>query len=243
VDCFRRKTGASISRRWGGNGAAVSDKLWSGASSSESIWRALVRGEDVGVSDTRYVVAKMLSLSDSCGRSTDGFHSVLSWPFAFGAVLERPACARFFGVTSSWLGGESGEPWPGCGGVLDLTDAGGEVFPWASDCCDMGPTLVRPSRRRLSESVAGRVADAAGRAPGTVARMRSLGAAEAQRKASWGSLACEDRLVPTDQAACSGRGAVLAVEGGERVRVAVGPRSDNVWTGRKPRVLGDQAKE
>jgi hypothetical protein len=57
----------------------------------------------------------------------------------------------------------------------------------------MGPTLVRPSRRRSSEGVAGRVADIAGRAPGTVARMRSLGAAEAQRRASWGGLACEDR--------------------------------------------------
>jgi hypothetical protein len=73
--------------------------------------------------------------------------------------------------------------------VLDLTDAGGEVFPWASSCCDMGPTLVRPSRWRRCESVAECVAGNAGWAPGTVARMRSLGAAETQRRASWGGLA------------------------------------------------------
>jgi hypothetical protein len=103
-DCLRRKTGASIKRRWGGTGAAISDKLCSGASSAGGSRRALVRGDDVGVSATRYVVAKMLSRSDSCGRSVDDFHSaLLSGPV--GAVLERPVCASDFGgVTASWAG-------------------------------------------------------------------------------------------------------------------------------------------
>jgi hypothetical protein len=99
-DCLRRKTGASIRRRWGGAGAAISDKLCSGASSLGGGRRALVCGEDAGVSATRYVVAKMLSLSESCGRSVDDFHSALL-SGAVGAVLERPVCARDFGVTAS----------------------------------------------------------------------------------------------------------------------------------------------
>lgn len=178
MDCFLRKTGASISRRWGGAGAAVSGEGCWGASSSVTSWCALERGEDVGVSATRYVVAKMLSLSESCGRSTDDFHKALSW--ALGVVLERPVCARDFGGGSrcSWRAwaGDVGEPWAECGGVLALTDAGGEVFPLASNCCDMGPTLVRPSRGRRPAGVAGRVAERAARAPGTAARMGSLGA-------------------------------------------------------------------
>jgi hypothetical protein len=163
--------------------------MCSGASSAGASRRALVRGEDVGVSATRYVVAKMLSLSESCGRSVDDFHSALL-SGAMGAVLERPVCASVFGVTAACPAAGVGGPWLGPGGVLDLTDAGGEVFPWASDCCDMGPTLVKPSRRRPCESVAGCVADNAGWAPGTVARVRSLGAAETQRRANWGGLAC-----------------------------------------------------
>jgi hypothetical protein len=73
----------------------------------------------------------MLSRSDNCGRSTDDFHSVLSC--TFGAVLERPVCARVFGVRASCSGEGLRGPWLGSGGVLDLTDAGGEVFPWACD--------------------------------------------------------------------------------------------------------------
>lgn len=134
--------------------------------------RALVRGEDVGLSAARYVVAKMLSLSESCGRSIDDLQRVLSW--TFGVVLERPVCASVFGVTASCSAAAWEAPWLGRGGVFDLTDAGGEVFLWASDCCDMGPTLVRPSERRPCESVAGRLADIAV-APGTMARMRVVG--------------------------------------------------------------------
>jgi hypothetical protein len=90
----------------------------------------------------------------------------------FGAVLDRPVCASVFGVTASWSDSGWAAPWPGCGGGVDLTDAGGEVFAWASVCCDMGPTLVRPSRRRAGDGVAGCVAESAA-TPGTVARMGS----------------------------------------------------------------------
>jgi hypothetical protein len=88
----------------------------------------------------------MLSRSDSWGRSTDDVQSAGSG--AMGAVLERPTWARRVGVTSD-ESGESGEaewqaPWPGSQGVLDLTEAGGEVFVWASKSGDMGSTLVRP---------------------------------------------------------------------------------------------------
>jgi hypothetical protein len=144
------------------------DRACSGASSLACSWRELVRGEDVGLSAARYVVAKMLSLSESCGRSMDDFHRMLSC--AMGAVLERPVCARVFGVTAPWSDSGWEEAWPGSGGVLDLTDAGGEVFPGASNCCDMGPTLVKPSRGRPCEGVAGCLADIAG-TPGTEARM------------------------------------------------------------------------
>jgi hypothetical protein len=183
--CFLRKTGASINRRWGGAGAAMSGELRTGTSSLGSADRALVRGEDVGLSAARYVVAKMLSRSESWGRSTDDFQSVS--PCAFGAVLERPVCASVFGVTASCCSSGANVPWPasGAGGVFDLTDAGGEVFAWASGSCDMGSTLVQPSRRRSRESVeeclvaarVGIVGAAAGRHSGTPDR---------------GSLACEE---------------------------------------------------
>jgi hypothetical protein len=133
--------------------------------------------------------------------------------------------------------------------VLDLTDAGGEVFPWASVCCDMGSTLVRPSRWRPLESVAECVAEIAGRAPGTVrivARMGSLGAAGAQRRASWGGLACEGerrRRMGRDTEGALGR----AGRGGEqRVRIAAGPRSKVLWSRARARVHREilaQAKE
>ena len=57
-------------------------------------------------------------------------------------------------------------PWrePGVCGAFDLTDAGGEVFPGASKCGDMGVTLVRLAVRHSSGGVADRVADIAGRA-------------------------------------------------------------------------------
>lgn len=150
----------------------MSGELRAGASSVGSTGGAVVRGDEVGLSAARYVVAKILSRSESCGRSIDDFHSVS--PCAFGVVLERPVCASDFGVTAWCFSGKGvGTPWslaePETGGVFDLTDAGGEVFPCASDCCDMGSTLVKPSRGRPSEGVAGRV---------VAARMGSFGAAE-----------------------------------------------------------------
>jgi hypothetical protein len=77
------------------------------------------RREEVGLSEGRYVVAKMLSRSESWARSTIGFHR--GWA-ARGAVLERPVCERVLGVTGR--AGEDGEP-PSLA-VFDLTDAGGE---------------------------------------------------------------------------------------------------------------------
>ena len=77
-----------------------------------------------------------------------------------GAVLERATCEGRVGVTStSGEAGESGEseeegeagrraPLQASLGGFDLTDAGGEVFEWASRSGDMGSTLVKPSRRR-----------------------------------------------------------------------------------------------
>jgi hypothetical protein len=58
-------------------------------------------GEDVGLSEARYVVAKMLSRSDSCGRSrVDDDAEDHSWSGASGAVLERPVWERLLGVTA-----------------------------------------------------------------------------------------------------------------------------------------------
>lgn len=167
----------------------MSGELRCGASSFRSAGCAVGRGEDVGLSAARYVVAKMLSLSDSWGRSTDDFQSVSPW--ALGVVLERPVCARVFGVTASCCLGEGLEaPWslaePGTGGVFDLTDAGGEVYPWASDCCDMGSTLVRPSRGRPLEGVSERV---------VAARMGYVWrGGKAQRRANRGGVACADQV-------------------------------------------------
>jgi hypothetical protein len=89
VDCFLRIMGGSITLLWGGAGAAISDRLWSGASLVVCAVRALVRGEEIGLSDAKYVVANMLSRSSSWGRSIEDFQRVLlSW--AIGAVRERP---------------------------------------------------------------------------------------------------------------------------------------------------------
>ena len=186
VDCLRRMMGGSISLLWGGAGTALSGKLCWMASLSVSIERALVRGEDAGLSDARYVVANILSRSDSCGRSTDDFQRLLSWDK--GAVLERPAWERLLRVTASRSEESVERPWlwPG---AFDLTDAEGEVFVWAFGWGDMGSTLVRPASGRSSRCVADCVADIAGRALGGLARMRSLFAAETQRKASRGGLA------------------------------------------------------
>lgn len=131
----------------------------------------------------------MLSLSESCGRSTEDFHSVLSWKI--GAVLERPVCASVLGVTASSSGDGLGAPWAGLGGVLALTDAGW-ASPWVSGCCDMGSTLGRPSRRRPAGSVADCLADIAGSAPGTAARMRVVWA---RRKHQ---LSVERKTAPAD---------------------------------------------
>ena len=112
--------------------------------------RALVRGEEMGLSDARYVVAKILSRSSSWGRSIDDFQRLLlSW--AIGAVRERPVCERLFGVTASCSATEEGvrASWL----AFDLTDAGGEVVAWASCWGDMGSTSIRPSvRHRVAES-------------------------------------------------------------------------------------------
>jgi hypothetical protein len=77
-----------------------------------------------------------------------------------GAVRERPVWESVLGVTASCSVSGVGTPWL----AFDLTDAGGEVFPWASKCGDMGVTLVRLAVRHLSGGVAERVADIAGRA-------------------------------------------------------------------------------
>jgi hypothetical protein len=101
------------------------------------------------------VVAKMLSRSESWARSPARGQGAGSG--AMGAVLERAACEGRVGVTSK--PGESGEseaegdaggqaPLRASLGAVDLTDAGGEVFEWASRSGDMGSTLVKPSKRR-----------------------------------------------------------------------------------------------
>lgn len=114
----------------------------------------------------------MLSRSDSWGRSMDDFQRLFSG--SMGAVLERPVWERVFGVTSGRSAADEGSPWLGCGRAFDLTDAGGEVFPWAFGWGDMGSTtLVRPSLEGSWRSVAERLADIAGRAVETLARMRS----------------------------------------------------------------------
>jgi hypothetical protein len=50
----------------------------------------------VGLSGGRYVVAKMLSRSESCGRLTVA--DVHGCSGTSGAVFERPACERLLGV-------------------------------------------------------------------------------------------------------------------------------------------------
>ena len=104
VDSLLRKKGGSISLLRSGAGAAMSDKLCSGASSFASVVgaAALVRGEEMGLSDARYVVEKMLSRSSSWGRSNDDCQR-LSFG-AIGAVLERPVCESFRGVTAGSAG-------------------------------------------------------------------------------------------------------------------------------------------
>jgi hypothetical protein len=51
VECFLRMMGGSINRLWGGAGAAISDRLCSGASLTGSTLRALLRGEEMGLSE------------------------------------------------------------------------------------------------------------------------------------------------------------------------------------------------
>lgn len=115
------------------------------------------------------MVEKMLSRSSSCGRSNDDCQRLSLG--AMGAVLERPVNESLRGVTTGSAGSSAclegvGVPWRTAGlcGALGLTDAGGEVFPWASRCGDMGATLVRLAERQSSGGVADRVADIAGRA-------------------------------------------------------------------------------
>jgi hypothetical protein len=58
----------------------------------------LARGDEMGLSDARYVVEKMLSRSSSCGRSNDDCHRLSLG--AIGAVLDRPVCESLRGVTA-----------------------------------------------------------------------------------------------------------------------------------------------
>jgi hypothetical protein len=136
------------------------------------------------------VVAKMLSRSDSWGRSIDDFQRLFSW--LMGAVRERPVCERLLGVTASCSPGGAGAGVGAGVGVgaswlaSDLTDAGGEVFPWASGWGDMGATSIRLTVRDL---VAGSMANIAGRVLRAVARVRALGrggdTAEGQQGRVW----------------------------------------------------------
>ena len=98
------------------------------------------------------MVAKMLSLSESWGWSTEG---VQTWSTAMGAVLERPVCERVLGTTSSswrarWARRDEGwEDWrassrPWERSAFDLTGAAGEVFLGSFEGGDMeSSTLVR----------------------------------------------------------------------------------------------------
>lgn len=123
---------------------AVSERASSEALSSMWRVRAGERGDDAGLSEPRYVVAKMLSRSDSCGRSTKDVHRC---SMASGAVLERPVCERLLGGSSA-RGGTEGwaPPWPGACGAFDLTNAGGDGRLGAGEGCDMESTLVKPRK-------------------------------------------------------------------------------------------------
>jgi hypothetical protein len=192
-----------------------------------STLRALVRGEEMGLSECRFVVAKMLSRSSSWGRSIDDFQRLLSW--TMGAVRERPVWESVLGVTCSCSGSGVRTPWL----ALDLTDAGGEVFPWASGWGDMGSTLIRPLGRHL---VAGWVADIAGWALTTLARMRSFGrggdTAEGQQGRILQISVQSSGAGGWEGCRCGSR--VLASE--TPVRGARGPRSNSVWFGVKAEV-------
>lgn len=87
-------------------------------------------------------------------------------------------CERCLRVTGSRSAVGVDGPWAGCSSAFDLTGAVGEAFRWAFGWDDMGPTLVRPWIRRSRGCVAECVADIAGRALGTLARMWSWSAAE-----------------------------------------------------------------
>lgn len=106
-------------------------------------------GEEAGLSEARYVVANMLSRSDSWGRSTEGAHRGFN---ARGAVLERPAWERDFGGPGRAGDEEEGEEEasrPGvCGGFCNLTDAEGEVGSEISGG-DMSVESLVNSRGRL----------------------------------------------------------------------------------------------
>lgn len=100
------------------------------------------------------MVAKILSRSDSWGRSTDDFHRLLSG--AMGGVCERAVGDRRWRVTG-WR------------------SAAGAVFAWAFGWADMGSTLVRPWLGRSTGWVAELSADGAAGALGRVARMGPRG--------------------------------------------------------------------
>jgi len=156
------------------------------------------------------VVAKILSRSSSWGRSIDDFHRWFSC--TMGAVRERPVWARLFGVTASRSGWGVGASF----GEFNLTDAGGEVFAWASGVGDMGSTLIRPSGGHL---VAGWVADMARRALTTLARMWSLGAAENTAEGQQGrvwkiSVQAEQQRRWADGKGCRPRGCSWRLRGG-----------------------------
>jgi hypothetical protein len=71
------------------------------------------------------VVAKMLSRSDSWGRSAEDVQRCSN---ARGVVLERPVWERLLGVTSAASWREEWEAaWPGDCVAFDLTGAAGEA--------------------------------------------------------------------------------------------------------------------
>lgn len=90
----------------------------------------------------------MLSRSDSCGPA-EGYRASRD----SGAVLERPVCESFLGITTaSWSQVGGGEGGGGGGGetwwrsrefLLDLTGMEGEVLSEAGGTEDMERTLVR----------------------------------------------------------------------------------------------------
>jgi hypothetical protein len=213
VDCSERRERsvyAPVRPHEADAATAVSGRPSSEAFSFVYRVRAGERGDDAGLSEPRYVVAKMLSRSDSCGWSTEGVHRC---SMASGAVLERPVCERLLGGSSARAGAEGwAPPWPGVCGAFDLTDAGGDGRLGAGEGCDMESTLVKPRRGTFGcawVSVWQILPEAAREAAGT--RTRLLGRAVALREtaapaAVSGMAALTDAGAGACAGACAGYG-------------------------------------